>query len=161
MRWLLASALAIALAATSARPALARAERTLAYPRDRAWPAAVRFLVVDERLRVTDRDAEAGYALFELRDEGRTFRGALEVIPVEVSGRPAIRFVVTIEDRPSWVEIAMLNRLERKLRVELGSPSPARAPSAPGPAAPPRAPGEGAPPPARPDDGGPPISSTP
>jgi hypothetical protein len=42
-------------------PAAARSEKTLAYARDQAWPTAVRFLRVDERLAVTDKDEAAGY----------------------------------------------------------------------------------------------------
>ena len=152
-------------------PAEARSEKTLAYPRDQAWPAAVRFVAVDERLKVIDKDGEAGYVLFELRDEGKVFRGSLEVIAIVVEGRTLVRFVLTIEDRPSWLETAMLGRLERKLRLELGSPAPAPAPRpgpgpGPGPATPPakdapRDPPKDAPRPPPRDDGGPPISPTP
>jgi hypothetical protein len=67
--------------------------------------------------------------------------------------------VLTIEDRPSWLEVAMLRRLERKLRIELGSPAPP--PPAPPPKDPPRAPPPPPPPPPPSDDGGPPISPTP
>ena len=133
-RWLSRSALALALLAGVAGPAAARAEKTLAYPRAEVWPAAVRFLVVDERVKITDKDADAGYVLFELRDEGKPFRGSLEVMTVVRDGRTLVRFVLRIEDRPSWLEIAMLARLETKLRVELGSPSPP--PSKPDPAPP-------------------------
>ncbi len=122
----------------------------------------MRFLAVDERLTLVQKDAEAGYVLFELADEGKRFRGALEVIAIVDGGRPVVRFVLTIEDRPSWVEVAMLRRLERKLRLELGSPAPAPAPKDP-PRTPPAQPAPPAQPPARPpsDDGGPPISPTP
>jgi hypothetical protein len=152
----------LAALAGSGAPASARSEKTLAYPRDQAWPAAVRFLAVDERLRVLEKDADAGYALFELRDEGKLFRGALEVISLVEGGRPVVRFVLAIEDRPSWLEAAMLGRLERKLRIELGSPAPALAPKPKdGPGAPPKdAPAAPRPPPPA-DGGGPPISPTP
>jgi len=155
MRWLLASVVALAALAPAA-PASARSERTLAYPRDQAWPAAVRFLAVDERLRLVDKDADAGYVLFELSDEGKRFRGSLEVVAVPGEGRPLVRFVLTIEDRPSWLEIAMLRRLERKLRAELGAPAPA-----PAPRQPPRDAPKPPPPPPPDDGGGPPISETP
>ena len=157
MRWPVARLLAFALVlAASGAPASARSEKTLAYPRDQAWPAAVRFLAVDERLRVLEKDAEAGYVLFELRDEGKRFRGALETISLVESGRPVVRFVLTIEDRPSWLEAAMLGRLERKLRIELGTPAPA-------PTQPPKDAPKPPQPPAQPptDGGGPPISPTP
>jgi hypothetical protein len=161
MRWLLASVVALGSLAAIGRIApivpiaSARSEKALAYPREQAWPAAVRFLAVDERLKLVDKDADAGYVLFELRDEGKLFRGSLEVVAIVVEGRPLVRFVLTIEDRPSWLEVAMLRRLERKLRVELGSPAPA-----PAPRPPPRdAPKPPKPPPG--DGGGPPISDTP
>ena len=150
-------AMAVAAIAGLTAPASARSEKTLAYPRDQVWPTAVRFLVVDEHVRVTEKDAEAGYVLFDLRDDGKTFRGSLEVMTVVRDGRTGVRFVLQIEDRPSWLEIAMLARLETKLRAELGAPSPS--PGKPEPE-PPRkdAPAPDAP---KPDDHGPPISPVP
>jgi hypothetical protein len=148
MRWLTASALLAALAAT----ADARSEKTFAYTRESVWPAAVRFLVVDEHAKLTDKDADAGYLLFELREDGKTFRGALELGTVVVDGRTQVRFILQIADRPSWVEIAMLRRLERKLRAELGAPAPPPAPKEP--AQPPKDE------PAK-DEHGPPVSPTP
>ena len=124
------AALALALALGTV-PAAARSEKTLAYPREQAWPTAVRFLVVDEHAKVTEKDADAGYVMFELRDDGKLFRGSLEVVPIQRDGRTVVRFVLQIADRPSWLEIAMLARLERKLHAELGSPAPA--PDAPPP----------------------------
>jgi hypothetical protein len=111
--------------------ALARSEKTLAYPRDQAWAAALRFIRVDERLKLVEKDSDAGYVLFELREDKKTFRGSLEVIDTVKDGRHVIRFVLTIEDRPAWLEIEMLNRLEHKLRAELGAPAPAPTPKEP------------------------------
>jgi hypothetical protein len=162
LRRLVSLAVAVTAVAGAAGPATARSEKTFAYLRDQVWPTAVRFLVVDEHVKVTERDAEAGYLLFELRDDGKTFRGSLEVMTVVREGRPLVRFVLQIADRPSWLELAMLARLETKLRAELGSPSPAPAKPEPEP---PRkdAPKPDAPRPElpAPDDHGPPISPTP
>ena len=94
----------------------------------------MRFLIVDEHVKITDKDADAGYVLFELRDDGKPFRGSLEVMTVVRDGRSHVRFVLRIEDRPSWLEIAMLARLETKLRTELGSPAPAPTKPEPPPA---------------------------
>ena len=47
----------------------ARSEKTLAYQRDPAWPAAVRFLRVDAQLKLIEKDADAGYVIFELNEE--------------------------------------------------------------------------------------------
>ena len=155
MRWLAIALLLVPLTAE------ARTEKTLAYSRSDAWPAAVRFLVVDAHLKVTDKDADAGYVLFELHEDKQTFRGSLEVIDVVDDGRHETRFVMTIEDRPSWLELEYLNQLEQKLRAEIGPPSP---PPEPRPA-PKDDPKKDAPRPDAPkppdDDDGPPISPTP
>jgi hypothetical protein len=127
MRRLLASSLALALALAPG-VAVARSEKSLAYQREQVWPTAVRFLVVDEHVKVIEKDADAGYVLFQYRDEGKTYRGSLEVMTTVRDKRTLVRFVVQIEDRPSYVEAAMLERLERKLRAELGSPAPAPTP---------------------------------
>jgi hypothetical protein len=147
--------LVLAALLLTASLAWARSEKTLAYQRDDAWPAAVRFLRVDERLKITEKDADAGYVLFELKEEGKTYRGSLEVMTVTVDGRTQVKFVMQIEDRPSWLEIAMLQRLERKLRAELGEPSPApsKKPKDEPPAAKPEEP--------KPPSDGPKISPTP
>ena len=147
MRWVL---LALLLATGVAE---ARSEKTLAYPRDQAWPAAVRFIRVDAHLKITEKDADAGYVIFELKEEKKTFRGSLEVIDTVKDGRHVVRFVMTIEDRPEWLEIELLNKLEQKLRAELGLPAPA--PTAPPPkkADPPKKPAG--------DDDALPVSPTP
>jgi hypothetical protein len=136
----------------------ARSEKTLAYQREQAWPTAVRFLRVDAKLKVIEKDADAGYVLFEYREDNKTFRGSLEVIDVVKDGRKLVRFVVQIEDRPSWVEVEMLTKLERKLRVELGSPAPAPTPTPP--KDPPKK-EDPKPEPDKPKDDGPPISDQP
>jgi hypothetical protein len=152
MRWL-ACLLVVAVAPVAAE---ARSEKILGYPRDQAWPAAVRFLRVDAKLKVIERDAEAGYVLFELREDKKTFRGSLEVIDVVKDGHHQVRVVLQIEDRPGWVEIEYLNKLEQKLRAELGTPAPA--PSSPPP---PKKSDDVKPAPETPKDDGPPISPTP
>jgi hypothetical protein len=151
--------LSAALIATLALSSVAdaRSEKTLSYQREQVWPTAVRFLVVDEHVKVIEKDADAGYVMFELKDDGKIFRGSLEVMTVERDKRKSVRFVLQIEDRPDWLEVAMLTRLERKLRSELGSPSPPPAKHPPKDAAPKDPPAD----PPKPDDGGPPISPTP
>ncbi len=137
--------------------AAARTEKSLAYPRDSAWQAAVRFIRVDQGLKVIEKDADAGYLLFEIKEENKVFRGSLEVIETTKDGRKTLRFVVTINDRPQWVEIELLDRLERKLKAELGSPNPTPTPKKDPEPAKPADPPKAAPP----KDDGPPISATP
>jgi hypothetical protein len=145
--------LALVLATSTAH---ARSEKTLAYAREPAWATAVRFIRVNAGLKVIEKDADAGYVIFEFKEEKKTFRGSLELIEVVRDGRKAVRFVITIEDRPSWVEIEMLTKLERKLRAELGAPAPTPSPKEK--EAPPK---KEEPKPERPKDDGPPVSDTP
>ena len=103
--------------------AQARSQRVVPYAFEQVWPAAIRFLRVDERFEIIERDAEAGYLLFEVSEERKRFRGALELVRMEDDqGRAAVRLVIRIEDRPSYMEIGVLDRLERKLRDDLGEP---------------------------------------
>ena len=122
---ILAAALALAAA-----PADARTERPLGWTAAQVYPTALRFLVVDEGVKIVEKDAEIGYVLFDLTDEKKVFRGALELIPVE-NDPPTVRLVLRIEDRPEYMEVGMLDRLERKLRDELGPPPKKAAPKKP------------------------------
>ena len=114
--------LASALVITTGSIAEARSEKTVGWDAAKVYPAAVRFLRIDVGATVIEKDAEAGYVLFELREEGRTFRGALEIVKIDKDGREQVRLVLSIADRPEYVEVALLDRLEAKLRSEHGSP---------------------------------------
>jgi hypothetical protein len=141
--------------------AWARNEKLLGYSPEAVWNPLVRFVRVDENMKIIDKDAEAGYLIFELRQDKKVFRGTVEVIAA--SKEYGARVILDITDRPSYVELAMLERLERKLIAELGpapsaprrpEPKPARPdkpdPSDPGPGAAPMRPiPEPAPPPNR------------
>ncbi len=120
--------LLLALPAVPAFPGAAHARsegRTLGYQRKAVWSTVVRFLAVDEHAKVLDKDAEAGYVLFEVTDDGTAYHGSLEIITIPGGdGRPNIKFAIDIVDRPLWREVGMLQRLEQKVRHELGSPPP-------------------------------------
>ena len=75
-------------------------------------------------------------ALFELTDAKKTYRGSAELQQTTDSdGRSSTRVWVKIVDRPSYMEEAILDRLETKLRDELGDPLPPPEPPAPPPPA--------------------------
>ncbi len=119
----LATALLGTLLLISSAPAWARSEKSLGYSPQAVWSPLVRFVRVDENLTIVERDPETGYVLFELREEKKVFRGSFEVIAT--SPDHGARVILDIRDRPSYVELAMLERLERKLIAELGpAPSP-------------------------------------
>jgi hypothetical protein len=119
---------ALLLAAT---PAAAKTAREFPYGYDPVWAALVRFLRVDEGLKLVEKDEGSGYILFELSEGKRTFSGAAELLRLETG----TRVVVRIGDRPAYMELGLLERLSDKLREELGdAPPPPPAPPAPPPA---------------------------
>lgn len=116
--------LLVALAA----PADAKSERNVKWTADKVFPAAVRFLRLDEGVTITEKDPDAGYVMFELPDEDKLWHGALELVEYEKDGRPMLRLIVRLDGRPEYMEIGILDRLERKLRDELGPPPKAPEP---------------------------------
>ena len=112
-------ALVIAAILAAAAPAWAKSEKTTPYDAKAAFPVAVRFLRVDLAVKIVEKDADAGYVIFELDEDKRTFRGALELVATEADGRASVRLVLTIDDRPEYEEQMLLDKLEQKLRGEL------------------------------------------
>src|SRR5262245_63266580 len=113
MRWWPAVALLLLAA-----PAAAKTSRELPYAYEPVWSALVRFLRVDEKLKVTEKDADTGYVLFELSEGKRTFTGAAELS----KNGSGVRLVVRINDRPAYMELGLIDRFEVKLHEELGAP---------------------------------------
>lgn len=114
-----------------AGPAAAKSARETRHSFEQAWSTAVRHLRVDEGFEITEKDEQVGYVVFRVVDDGKAFAGALEVIRFKDRGRPAVRLVLSIEDRPSYMEEAILERMLGKLREEHGEP-PAPSPPAGG-----------------------------
>jgi hypothetical protein len=92
------------------------------YPFERVWNTALRMVRVDMRLAVTDRDADAGYMLFDYVDHGRRFPGSIELVKSERDDRPLVTAVIQVQGMPSYVEQMMLDKLARKLKDEVGDP---------------------------------------
>lgn len=109
-------------------PALARSDKTEPFEPAEVFPIAVRFLRIDAGVKIVEKDAEDGYVLFDLEEDKHTFRGALELVKTEVEGRVSVTLVLRIEDRPEYVEQMLLDKLDVKLRQELGHPKPPPAP---------------------------------
>lgn len=123
----------VLLVALLAAPAGATSERTVKWTADKIFPTAVRFLRLDEGATITEKDAEAGYVMFDLPDEGKMWHGALEVVTLESDDRTQVKLVVRLEGRPDYMEVGILDRLERKLRDELGKPVEPKKPAPPPP----------------------------
>jgi hypothetical protein len=114
--------LAASLLCAAASAAEARSERNTGYTFEQAWPTAVRHLRVDEGFKIVDKDQDTGYVVFELEDDGKVFSGALEVVQHEEDGRKVVKLVLTITDRPDYMEAQVLDRMLQKLRMEHGDP---------------------------------------
>ena len=123
--------LLLACVVLCAAPALswAKTSRELPYAYTPVWSALVRFLRVDEKLKVIEKDADTGYVLFELSEGKKTFTGAAELLRNE--GGRGTRLTFRIDDRPSYMELGLLDRFEVKLKDELGQPAPPPPPPPP------------------------------
>ncbi len=100
----------------------AKRQAQVRYPFERVWNATLRMVRVDMRMPITDRDPEAGYMLFEYRDGDRRYPGSFEVIADEQDGRPLVTIIASVQGMPSYVEIMLLDKLEKKLGDEYGAP---------------------------------------
>jgi hypothetical protein len=127
-RRLAATLVSLALALAVPAAAIARSEKTVDYAAAKVWPTAVRYLRVDAGVKITEKDADAGYVMFELVDEGKTYAGALELVVADDDGGPRCRIAIHINDRPSYMEAVMLEKLEHKLHADHGTPPPRRPP---------------------------------
>ena len=111
--------------AAGAPMVLARSSSLLSYPAQDLWPTTVRFLRIDRGAAIREKDAEAGYVLFDLPEGGKTFKGALELVrTTDGEGREATKVVVTVPDLPRHYEGVLLDKLASKARDEYGSPAP-------------------------------------
>lgn len=107
--------------------ALARVQEDLSWSYTQIFQSSIRLVRVDLGCTITERDADAGFLLFEYESNGRTHHGSIELAPTtDRYGVEAVRVVVQIPTLPTYVERMILNRLERKLRDEVGAPPRAR-----------------------------------
>ncbi|MBL4683854.1 MAG: hypothetical protein JKY37_04635, partial [Nannocystaceae bacterium] len=89
-------------------------DRTLSYPLAQVWPTTLRYLRVDRGYTLVDRDAEAGYVLFDFPlgrpgdAEGGVARGSIEMFSTEdMSGRPSVHVQVSTDAGPSHLPHAI------------------------------------------------------
>ena len=120
----------------------ARTAVVVPYPSGDVWPSTIRFLRVDNDYAIKEKDEPSGYVLFELLENKRVYRAALEMVKTsDAEGRAATQIVCTIQELPRRYETSLLGKLTAKVRDERGPPAPppARKPS-PGNAPPTRDP---------------------
>lgn len=131
-----ASLIALLPLVLSSRVASARATSELNYRLDEVFSTAQRYVRVDRGCKITDRDADSAFVIFECPvpgDDKKVTRGALELFRTEQRGREGVRMQVTLSDDPHGAEIRFLELLERKLREERGLPRESKPPAPSGP----------------------------
>lgn len=128
----------LALGLASAKTAQARATTEWSYRLDEVFSTAQRFIRVDRGCRITDKDPDSAFVIFECPiDEKKTAHGALELFKSEQRNHENVRVQITLSDDSHGAELRFLELLERKLRDERGLPrEPVKKP-APTPLAPP------------------------
>jgi hypothetical protein len=103
-------------------PTEARTTRETSYRYEQLWNTAIRFLRVDNGFKVTENDKETGYVLFNYTHAGQTMTAAMELVPTVRYGKSYITIGLRIQNMPSYVEVMLMDKLERKLRNEYGEP---------------------------------------
>jgi hypothetical protein len=109
--------LGLGLSATAA----AEATHNSAYSYSQTFGSTLRLLKVDLNLRVTEVNPDWGYLLFEYttRESGqRKNRGSFEF----VKHSEQLRVTLKLPQLPSYHELVLLTKLERKLAREHGTP---------------------------------------
>ena len=124
-RTLISGLLALCVSLLFVSTAQARSQRNLAYRGEIAWTTAVRLLRVDMGFTLDERDSDARFVLFQYNDGEHRFPGSLEIVERQLEdGRLGVRVIVSVPAMPSYVELHLIDRLERKLRDEVGPPLP-------------------------------------
>ena len=103
-------------------PAAARVDKKVTYKESIVWRCAVRFVRVDLRYKIVEKDKDTGYLLFEYLDGEKIYNGSIEILPVVQNNQKFVRVQVRIENQPSYVESLLYNKLARKLKSEYGAP---------------------------------------
>lgn len=112
--------LVLAVLALCHGSALAKQDEVSLHSASRVWNAALRFVRVDLRHKVTEHDVDAGYLLFEYEDRGKTYPGSIECIQAGPKTYDGTRIVISIPAMPSYIERMLLNKLLQKLKEDYG-----------------------------------------
>jgi hypothetical protein len=100
----------------------AKATYESGYGYERTWNAALRLVRVDLGFKVTEKDDQNGYLLFEYHstESGKqTTPGSLEIVRSEGD---RVKVVAQLPQMPAYHEQVLVDQLSRKLRTEFGEP---------------------------------------
>ena len=144
--WALSTALGCGVAAAivfTGQPAEAETAYESAYGFDRTWNAALRLVRVDMGCKITEKDDQSGYLMFEYHSSEsgkKVSSGSIEFIkPRDRDQESGVRIVIQLPQMPRYHEQGMLDSLVKKMRSEYGDapqprPKPPNAPPPPSPA---------------------------
>jgi hypothetical protein len=121
----LCGALVAAAIVMTGPEASARSAFDSTYGYDRTWNAALRLVRVDLGFKVTEKDEETGYLMFEYKSpesRGAT-PGTMEFIHSKDPQAP-VRVVVQLAQMPRYHEQVLVDALTKKLHTEYGDPPP-------------------------------------
>ncbi len=126
--------LAVAAAiVTAGHDASARSSYDSTYGYERTWNAALRLVRVDLGFKVTEKDEQNGYLLFEYRSSEAhgSSPGSIELVRAKDPEAP-IEVIVQLPQMPRYHEQVLVDSLARKMRQEYGDP-PVHTPRPPEP----------------------------
>jgi hypothetical protein len=115
--------LAVTAAIVTTSPASARSAYESTYGYDRTWNAALRLVRVDLGLKITEKDQDSGYLMFEYRSpESRNGTpGSMEFVRSKEPNSP-VRVVVQLTQMPRYHEQVLVDALAKKMHLEYGDP---------------------------------------
>lgn len=93
------------------------------YGYERTWNAALRLVRVDNGWKITEKDDQNGYLLFDYKspEDSKVSPGTLEVVRGLDSDSP-VSVLVQLPQMPHYHEQVILDALSRKMRHEYGDP---------------------------------------
>jgi hypothetical protein len=93
------------------------------YGYDRTWNTAVRLVRVDLGLKVTEKDQDTGYLMFEYRspESHGASPGSIEMVHSKDPAAP-VRVLVQLPQMPRYHEQMIVDALAKKMRQEYGDP---------------------------------------
>jgi hypothetical protein len=118
------SALVVSAAVALTAPgASAKSNYASPYGYDRTWNAALRLVRVDNGWKVTEKDGQNGYLLFDYRSPGsdKAYPGTLELVRGSESDAP-VTVLIQLPAMPQYHEQVLLDALASKMRREYGDP---------------------------------------
>ena len=120
-----AAALAALFMLAPAPPQARKNSKEFTYPVNVVWSTAVRLIRADLGYPIREKDKDSGFILFAYPGRGKVkeFGGAMEILTfVNDEGYRMIKVQLDIGGQPSFIELQILDKLERKLLDEQGSP---------------------------------------